>query len=42
MSLALIVMLPFLGAMLPALMIREGFRSEFRPVNHRHRQTGRS
>ncbi|MGA0605500.1 glycosyltransferase family 2 protein [Phenylobacterium sp. VNQ135] len=27
---------------LPALMIREGFRSEFRPVNHRHRQTGRS
>jgi hypothetical protein len=27
---------------LPALMIREGFRSEFRPVNHRHRSTGRS
>ena len=27
---------------LPALMIREGFRSEFRPVNHRHRETGRS
>jgi len=27
---------------LPALMIREGFRSEFRPVNHRHRRTGRS
>ena len=27
---------------LPALMIREGWRCEFRPVNHRHRQTGRS
>ena len=27
---------------LPALMLREGFRTEFRPVNHRHRQTGRS
>ena len=27
---------------LPALMLREGFRVEFRPVNHRHRQTGRS
>jgi glycosyltransferase involved in cell wall biosynthesis len=27
---------------LPALMIREGYRSEFLPVNHRHRQTGRS
>ena len=27
---------------LPALMLREGYRVEFRPVNHRHRQTGRS
>ncbi len=27
---------------LPALMIREGYACEFRPVNHRHRQTGRS
>lgn len=27
---------------LPALMQREGYRTEFRPVNHRHRQTGRS
>jgi glycosyltransferase involved in cell wall biosynthesis len=27
---------------LPALMQREGYRVEFRPVNHRHRQTGRS
>jgi glycosyltransferase involved in cell wall biosynthesis len=27
---------------LPALMLREGYRTEFRPVNHRHRQTGRS
>jgi len=27
---------------LPALIIREGYRSEFRPVGHRHRQTGRS
>jgi glycosyltransferase involved in cell wall biosynthesis len=27
---------------LPALMLREGFRTDFRPVNHRHRQTGRS
>jgi dolichol-phosphate mannosyltransferase len=27
---------------LPALMIREGWRCEFRPVGHRHRQTGRS
>jgi glycosyltransferase involved in cell wall biosynthesis len=27
---------------LPALMIREGYRTEFRPVNHRHRQTGQS
>ena len=25
---------------LPALMMREGYRVEFRPVNHRHRQTG--
>lgn len=27
---------------LPALMLREGYAVEFRPVNHRHRQTGRS
>ena len=27
---------------LPALMLREGYRTEFRPVNHRHRQTGAS
>jgi glycosyltransferase involved in cell wall biosynthesis len=27
---------------LPALMQREGYRVEFRPVNHRHRQTGQS
>jgi dolichol-phosphate mannosyltransferase len=27
---------------LPALMIREGYRCEFRPVGHRHRRTGRS
>ncbi len=27
---------------LPALMLREGYHVEFRPVNHRHRQTGRS
>ncbi len=27
---------------LPALMLREGYQVEFRPVNHRHRQTGRS
>ena len=27
---------------LPALMLREGYRVEFRPVNHRHRQTGQS
>jgi glycosyltransferase involved in cell wall biosynthesis len=27
---------------LPALMLREGYLVEFRPVNHRHRQTGRS
>lgn len=27
---------------LPALMMREGYRAEYRPVNHRHRQTGRS
>src|SRR5690606_38358109 len=27
---------------LPALMIREGYTTAFRPVNHRHRQTGRS
>jgi len=25
---------------LPALMMREGYRVEFRPVNHRHRQMG--
>jgi len=27
---------------LPALMIREGYQVAFAPVNHRHRQTGRS
>ena len=27
---------------LPALMLREGYRVAFLPVNHRHRQTGRS
>ena len=27
---------------LPALMLREGYQVEFRAVNHRHRQTGRS
>lgn len=27
---------------LPALMIREGYEVAFRPVNHRHRETGRS
>jgi dolichol-phosphate mannosyltransferase len=27
---------------LPALMMREGYRVAFAPVNHRHRQTGRS
>ncbi|RAK59943.1 dolichol-phosphate mannosyltransferase [Phenylobacterium hankyongense] len=27
---------------LPALMLREGYLTAFRPVNHRHRQTGRS
>jgi dolichol-phosphate mannosyltransferase len=27
---------------LPALMLREGYRTAFLPVNHRHRQTGRS
>ncbi|MET3527071.1 glycosyltransferase family 2 protein [Phenylobacterium koreense] len=27
---------------LPALMMREGYKVDFRPVNHRHRQTGRS
>lgn len=27
---------------LPALMLREGYRVDFRPVNHRHRQTGQS
>jgi glycosyltransferase involved in cell wall biosynthesis len=27
---------------LPALMLREGYEVQFRPVNHRHRQTGRS
>jgi dolichol-phosphate mannosyltransferase len=27
---------------LPALMMREGYRVDFRPVNHRHRQTGSS
>ena len=27
---------------LPALMLREGYAVEFREVNHRHRQTGRS
>lgn len=27
---------------LPALMLREGYEVAFRPVNHRHRQTGQS
>jgi glycosyltransferase involved in cell wall biosynthesis len=27
---------------LPALMLREGYRTAFLPVNHRHRQSGRS
>lgn len=27
---------------LPALMMREGYQVAFQPVNHRHRQTGRS
>lgn len=27
---------------LPALMLREGYETAFRPVNHRHRTTGRS
>jgi len=27
---------------LPALMLREGYEIAFRPVNHRHRRTGRS
>jgi len=27
---------------LPALMLREGYQLAFEPVNHRHRQTGRS
>ena len=27
---------------LPALMLREGYRVAFQPVNHRHRQTGHS
>ena len=27
---------------LPALMLREGYQVAFRPVNHRHRQTGQS
>lgn len=27
---------------LPALMMREGYKVDFRPVNHRHRQTGAS
>lgn len=27
---------------LPALMLREGYQTAFLPVNHRHRQTGRS
>ena len=27
---------------LPALMLREGYQVAFRPVNHRHRATGRS
>ncbi|WP_337186932.1 glycosyltransferase family 2 protein [Phenylobacterium sp.] len=27
---------------LPALMLREGYEVAFRPVNHRHRRTGRS
>ena len=27
---------------IPALMLREGYEVDFRPVNHRHRQTGQS
>ena len=27
---------------IPALMLREGYKVDFRPVNHRHRQTGQS
>ncbi|WP_411286757.1 glycosyltransferase family 2 protein [Phenylobacterium sp.] len=27
---------------LPALMLREGYQTAFRPVNHRHRETGQS
>ena len=27
---------------LPALMLREGYQISFRPVNHRHRESGRS
>lgn len=27
---------------IPALMLREGYQVDFRPVNHRHRQTGQS
>lgn len=27
---------------IPALMLREGYRVEFRPVGHRHRQSGQS
>jgi len=27
---------------IPALMLREGYAVDFRPVNHRHRQTGQS
>ena len=27
---------------IPALMLREGYQIDFRPVNHRHRQTGQS
>jgi dolichol-phosphate mannosyltransferase len=27
---------------IPALMLREGYQVDFRPVNHRHRQTGAS
>jgi glycosyltransferase involved in cell wall biosynthesis len=27
---------------LPALMLREGYQTDFRPVNHRHRESGRS
>jgi hypothetical protein len=39
------VRLPYFDHMhrfLPALMIREGYRCEFRPVSHRPRQSGRS